>query len=106
MNKQKNISSAARSLFLNCLCEPSVFTGKLEMKTEDEVDFRKDHAKSAAREEAVSATYAYVTLSFSVLFKETSSLLRPASEPAGFLSVAVAKLSGVHHRDVVLAFQK
>lgn len=58
MNKQKNISSTVRSLGLNGLYEPSVFTGKLEMKTEDEVDFLKDRDESAAREEVVSDTYA------------------------------------------------
>lgn len=54
------------------------------MKTEDEVDFLKDRT-----EEAVSAHV--VTLSFAVLYKETPLLLWPA----GFLSVACAKLSGV-----------
>jgi len=39
-----------------------------------------------------------------VLFKETPALLQPATEPAGFLSVAIATPNDVHHRDVVLAF--
>lgn len=55
-------------MFINHLCGPSVCTGRLEMKTEDEVDFLKDRT-----EEAVSAHV--VTLSFAVLYKETPLLL-------------------------------
>lgn len=63
MSKQKkNVSSTERSLFLNYLCGPSVCTGRLEMKTEDEVDFQKN-----GTEEVVSA--GVVTLSFAVLYK-------------------------------------
>lgn len=79
MNKQKNISSPEISLVLNCLCEPSVFTGKLEMKTEDEVDFLKDRVESAAREEVVSATYALSPCLFLCFFKEMPLLLWPAT---------------------------
>lgn len=55
-------------MFLNYLYGPSVCTGMLEMKTEDEVDFQKD-----GTEEVVSA--GVVTLSFAVLCKEMSVLL-------------------------------
>lgn len=76
LNKQKKISGAERSLFFNCLCKPSVFTGNLEMKTEDEVDFLKGHEERAVREAAVSATDVLcVTLPFSMLFKELPPLL-------------------------------
>lgn len=58
---------------------PLFFTGKLEMKTEDEVDYLKDGDESAAQEEVVSATLGLVTLSFAVLFKETLLLTTKTS---------------------------
>ncbi|KAM6245717.1 A-kinase anchor protein 13 isoform 3-T4 [Spheniscus humboldti] len=46
LTKKRNVSPAAQR------AEP--VTGKLEMKTEDEVDFLKDRGESAAREEAIN----------------------------------------------------
>lgn len=83
LSKQKNISSTARTLFLNYLCGPSVCTGRLEMKTEDEVDFKN------CTEEVVSTDI--VTLPLATLYKEMPLMLWPA----GFLSVALAKLNDV-----------
>lgn len=68
LSKQKNVSSTERSLFLSYLCGPSLCTGRLEMKTEDEVDHQKN-----GMEEVVSA--GVVTLSLAVLYKEMPLLL-------------------------------